>query len=106
MVKAIQWINDRKETNEQYAIFTNSRSLVDALRTNNWRDSNEWLKMIKSLTDSLQQDVTLCWIPSHCGTEGNEEADRLANLGAKLPQEDAPVSYESQNQKYTLENNT
>ena len=93
MIKAIQWITEKNENNKRFAIYTDSRSLVDALKTNNWRDSSEWLRMIKSLSRNLQQDITLYWIPSHCGTEGNEEADRLANVGAKLPQENVPVSY-------------
>ena len=33
-------------------------------------------------------------MPSHCNIPDNEEADRLAKEGGKLPQEKQPVSYE------------
>ncbi|KAK7105354.1 hypothetical protein V1264_016747 [Littorina saxatilis] len=36
--------------------------------------------------------IVLQWIPSHCGIEGNEQADRKAKLGAKNEQEEKAVS--------------
>jgi len=38
-------------------------------------------------------NVTLQWIPAHCGITGNEEADHLAKLGAQSEQPDVQVSY-------------
>lgn len=40
-------------------------------------------------------NVVLQWIPSHCGIQGNEEADRLAKQGAALPQPVGPKAYDS-----------
>ena len=37
------------------------------------------LSLLKNKTS-----VTLQWIPSHCGVGGNEETDRLSNMGSKL----------------------
>ncbi|XP_070203394.1 uncharacterized protein [Littorina saxatilis] len=32
------------------------------------------------------------WVPSRCGIEGNEQADKMAKLGAEDEQEESPVS--------------
>ena len=36
--------------------------------------------------------IVLQWIPSHCGVEGNEEADKMAKLEAKEQQPNNGVS--------------
>ncbi|XP_014288910.1 uncharacterized protein [Halyomorpha halys] len=36
--------------------------------------------------------LVMQWIPAHCGIYGNEEADRLARLGARQPQPLLPVT--------------
>ena len=37
--------------------------------------------------------VTLQWIPGHCNIKGNDEADRLAKLGAKCNQDKESATY-------------
>ena len=46
------------------------------------------LSLLKNKTS-----VTLQWILSHCGVGGNEEADRLSEMGGKLEQSAHPMSY-------------
>jgi len=66
--------------------------MIQALQKNNWRDSQEWLTQVKHNLINREHRTKLCWIPSHCGTIGNERADELADEGAKLDQKQAPVS--------------
>ena len=37
--------------------------------------------------------VELCWIPSHIGIKGNEEADEKAKQAAKRPAETIPIYF-------------
>ena len=92
MREATRWINTQPEEQKHFVIFTDSRSLVDTLRKDNWRQSHEWLKAVKEILTTCKQWVTVCWIPSHCGTDGNERADKLASEGTNKDQENAPVT--------------
>jgi ribonuclease HI len=74
------------------AIFTDSESLVCALGNNGIRERHEWMKKIKLELSKQETTIEICWIPSHCGTNGNEKADKLAEEGSKRSQEDAPVT--------------
>ena len=39
--------------------------------------------------------MTVQWIPSHCGIQGNEIADTLAAEGSTQPQDDALICYDA-----------
>ena len=93
MMEATKWINERPTDNLKYTIFTDSLSLVSALSSNNWKDGHEWLRCVKYNLNNTQNNITICWVPSHCGTDGNEEADQLADIGASRPQDEAPVTF-------------
>ena len=92
MLMALDWIEKREEQELHYAIYTDSRSLVSSLETSNWKDTHEWLRAIKIKLDQMTHQLTICWIPSHCNTYGNDRADALADSGAKCEQKDAPVT--------------
>ena len=77
----------------KYAIFTDSFSLIQAIKTNSCKDEHEWMRKIKQLLDENTTDLTLCWIPSHVETYGNDKADKLAELGMGRDQTDAPVTF-------------
>ena len=49
--------------------------------------------LLSNITERDQQ-VTLQWVPAHCGIPGNERADELAREAADLPQE-APADVRS-----------
>jgi ribonuclease HI/exonuclease III len=90
LLKALQWIADGTPEPE-YLICTDSRSLHDSLLSNSWKDPDPWLKKIKATLQQIPSTITLLWLPSHCGTHGNERADQLANDGTRLSQADVPV---------------
>ena len=60
--------------------------MLQAVNNNKLPDLEAALLNIKCLRTALQ------WIPSHCGIDGNEEADRMAKLGAEDEQEDNAVN--------------
>ena len=92
MLMALEWIEERNQPEQHYAIFTDSLSLVTSIKAQNWKDTHEWLKRIKQKLDEMRSQVTICWVPSHCNTYGNDKADELADKGAKCNQEEAPVT--------------
>ena len=42
---------------------------------------------------AAQSNLTLQWIPAHCGIQGNEQADSFVREGDQLDQEDRYISY-------------
>ena len=93
MKTATQWITDHPNSEASYVIPTDSQLLMNALQSNDWRDIHEWLWAIKINLSVEEQHVMVCWIPLHCGTEGNERADYLASKGAEENQDGVPVTY-------------
>ena len=49
----------------------------------------------------INTDVKFCWWPSHVNITGNEQADNLANMAAKLPRVDKDIELDF-NEGYTL----
>ena len=89
MFRALEWIV--KNTTRPVAICTDSLSVHAVLKNDDWRDAQEWVRKIK-LISRQTSNVTIIWVPSHCGVDGNEEADRLADLGTKMDQSQIPIT--------------
>ena len=89
---AVEWIEEKPVDGKKYAIFTDSLSLVSALKSNKWKDTHEWIRAIKCVLQRAKRTITICWVPSHCGTYGNEIADKLADQGSTMDQSSAPVT--------------
>jgi ribonuclease HI len=76
----------------QFLVCTDSKSLCDALQNVSWKDRDYWIIKIQEQVLSLDADIKLLWIPSHCDVEGNERADELAKMGTRLCQKGVPIS--------------
>ena len=74
-----------KKTTLPVAICTDSLSVHAVLKNDDWRDVQEWVRKIK-LISRQTSNVTIIWVPLLCGVDGNEEVDRLADLGTKMDQ--------------------
>ena len=95
---ALQVIFDKNVNNA--VIYTDSKSSAEAI--NSFNPKHELVQNIRLLFHKLKRknvSVTICWIPSHTGIQGNEMADEAAkeaigsaNAISKLPIEDWLVS--------------
>ena len=88
LIHAANTISDRVNHDNQVVFLTDALSVLQAMTSNKLPQLEQALNNIKSLRTVLQ------WIPSHCGVQGNEEADRMAKLGAEEDQENNPVNLE------------
>ncbi len=92
LTAAIEALNALKRSCE-VVLHTDSKYVMDGIREwmpnwkkRGWKTASK--KPVKNMDlwqalDAAQQrhDVTWKWVKGHSGNDGNEEADRLANLG-------------------------
>ena len=87
--------NNLPTVHKKIVIFTDALSVLHAVQNPRKKDLNEPTIVLSEL--SSQADLILQWIPVHCGTYGNEKADRLAKEGGLLGQQDRLVLFSSEN---------
>ena len=75
----------------QFAVFTDSLSTAETFIFSRANSRPALRAEILDLLNTVNGNVTLIWLPSHIGIEGNEKADRLANAGTKHPNVDIYV---------------
>ena len=87
MDKAIEKAVQMEES--QVDIITDSKSLLQRLQTlkiSNVPKNQAERRILSNLHDNPCKNITIIWCPSHCGVEGNEEADDAANEGSNMYQ--------------------
>ena len=91
LLRALEWLEENQVRTA--TICTDSMSVHKALANDDWKNAQDWTRKIKEKCHQLKTDTSILWIPSHCGCEGNEIADRLADEGTKLDQAEIPITH-------------
>jgi hypothetical protein len=91
MDSALVWIKDHCDETEKVTICTDSLSLCQALSALN-EDVDQTMQRISQ----CKADISIQWVPAHCGIPGNEAADQAAKDATKLDTVCRPVSFPSE----------
>ena len=86
IAQALSVLNLRQETNRKYAIFVDSTSAIDRIRTDSIGPGQSFaISAIDCCTNihARQNEVTIHWVPAHHGVPGNEKADEFARVAAE-----------------------
>ena len=76
--------------NKKHVILTDSLSAMEAIRSSSPRNNRYDLivafrNLYTDLIRNNQHSISLCWVPSHVGIQGNEKADKLAKQALVEP---------------------
>jgi len=84
---ALELCRDYYDTGEsrKIVIFSDSLSVIQSLDSAKPHNRPDIFKEISDLNKLMTNTVSIAWIPSHVGIEGNELADRLAKEALKHP---------------------
>ena len=87
-------LNSNQSPNNNYVIFTDSRSVFDSLHNGNDNPTIRYiLHKINVIKITQRTKIEICWIPSHIGIAGNERADARAKEATKRSTEWIPIHY-------------
>ena len=84
ILRALDWV--RVSSRTKFLILSDSKSCLQSI--GQYSPTNPLVRDIRQTMTTLKRkgnDIVLCWLPSHIGIHGNEEADRAAKEALKLP---------------------
>ena len=88
VVLAMGWLE--KNLPLTASIVTDSKSLCDGLK-----DIKPDLDSLRLRLRNYPNELTIQWVPGHCGIAGNELADKAANEAAEMEGSHSEISYKS-----------
>ncbi len=83
VMKAAEFLLDKNTNNQDIAIHCDSQSAIMAINSTKIKSKTTLMALDSLNALGQSNNVSLKWIPAHCGYEGNEKADILAKRGAK-----------------------
>jgi ribonuclease HI len=88
---ALNFISQYNE--EKFIIFSDSLSVLQSINNRNMENPfiQNILQRIHKL--SFEKSIIFCWIPSHVGINGNEDADAAAKKSLSLPKSKIKLPY-------------
>ena len=79
MIAAATWIAENCDHRSNALILTDSQSVCRALQ-----GASHEIDHLRMVLESLPAQVTIQFVPGHCGIPGNEEADQAANTARTI----------------------
>jgi len=83
--KAALWLNEASLQNKNFRFFADNQAAILALHSPHTESQLVLDTMIALNELGHDNHITISWVKAHVGHKGNEEADRLAKLGATSP---------------------
>ena len=80
IIMALEWFSETADVPEGL-ILTDSLSSIQLIRNSNSKKHNVYIYKIQRLLEEIKNQnkvIAICWIPSHRGIPGNENADTAA----------------------------